>query len=57
MEYKEAIGILINLLKKNSLDTKQKEALDIAIGLLSWAALSKSRLKTLKAKRERDRKW
>jgi len=57
MEYKEAITALINLLKKNPLDAKEKEALDIAIGFLSWAALSKSRLKTLKARRDKSREW
>lgn len=57
MEYKESLAILIKMLKKHPLDADEKKALDIAIGLLSWAALSKSRLKTLKAKKDKSRNW
>lgn len=55
IDYKKAAVILINLLDKHALSAEEKEAVEAAIGLLSWAALSKSRIKTLKAKRDKNR--
>lgn len=57
MNYKEAATTLIRLLDKNSLDAKEKEAVKAAIGVLSWAALSDSATKRLKAKRDRSATW
>lgn len=33
------------------------EAINIAIGVLSWTTLSESRIKTKKTKRDRNTKW
>jgi hypothetical protein len=57
MEDKKAIAILMNLLKKKSLDNEEKEAISSAIGLLSWTSLSQTRIKNLKAKRDKSTKW
>ena len=56
MEYKKAITILKSLLDRHSLDADGKDAIMTAIGVLSWAALSKSKIKAQKAKREAKRK-
>ena len=57
MEYQKAIAILTSLLDKNSLDAEEKEAVSTAIGVLSWVALSKSRIKAQKAKRDKSTEW
>jgi hypothetical protein len=57
MEYEKAISILRNLLDKHSLDAEEKEAIMTAIGLLSLGALSKSKIKAQKAKREKITQW
>lgn len=57
MDYQKAIEILKSLLDKHRLDAEEKEAVTTAIGLLSWGALSKSRIKNLKAKREKSTEW
>ena len=57
MEYQEAIGILKSLLERHSLDAREKEAVMTAIGVLSWGALSKSRLKAQKANRDKSTEW
>lgn len=57
MEYQEAIAILQSLLDKHSLDAEEREAVMTAIGVLSWASLSKSRLKAQKAKRDKSAEW
>ena len=57
MEYQKAIEILKKLLEKGSLDAEEKEAVITAIGLLSWGALSKSKIKNIKAKREKSTEW
>ena len=54
MEYQKAIAILKSLLDRHSLDAEEKEAVTTAIGLLSWGALSKSRVKAQKAKRDKS---
>jgi len=56
MDHKQAALSLVNLLKKEFLTHEEKEALGIAIGVLSWTALAKSRIKNLKAKRDWDTK-
>jgi len=57
MEYQKAIAILKNLLDRHSLDAEEKEAVMTAIGILSWGSLSKSRIKALKAKRDKNAEW
>lgn len=57
MEYQQAIAILKSLLGKHSLDAEEKEAVMTAIGMLSWVALSKSKIKSLKAKRDKSTEW
>ena len=57
MEYQKAIAILKSLLDKRSLDAEEKEAVMTAVGLLSWASLSKSITKTRKAKRDKSTEW
>lgn len=57
MEDKKAVAILMKLLDKKLLNAEEKAAIKSAIGLLSWTALSKSRIKSLKAKRDRSVKW
>ena len=57
MEYQKAITILTNLLDKHPLDAEEKEAVTTAIGILSWGSLSKSRIKALKAKRDKSTEW
>lgn len=58
MEDKEAIEILTELLKRNSLSEKEREAVLTAIGILSWSKLGQGRIKNIaraqKAKREKD---
>jgi hypothetical protein len=53
MEHKEASAILINLLGKDLLGPEEKEAVLTAVGVLAWTALSKSKIKAIKDKREK----
>jgi hypothetical protein len=57
MEYDKAIAILKSLLDRQSLNAEEKEAVMTAIGILSWGALSKSKIKAQKAKREKSTEW
>ena len=57
MEYQKAIEILKSLLDKHQLDAEEKEAVMTAIGVLSWGSLAKSKIKALKAKREKSTEW
>ncbi len=57
MDDKKAATILLSLLDKRSLDNEEREAIKTAVGILSWTCLSKSRIKALKDKREKDAKW
>jgi hypothetical protein len=57
MEYQAAIAILKRLLDRHPLDADEKEAIMTAVGLLSWGALSKSRIKAQKAKRDKSTRW
>jgi hypothetical protein len=54
MDHKKALEVLINLSKKPSLRAEEKEAILIAIGVLSWTSLAQSRIKAIKAKREKN---
>ncbi|GEM_PF-412714 len=54
MDDKKAINILLNLLKRLPLNKEEKEAVHNAIGILSWASLSKSRIKAIKNKRDKS---
>ena len=42
MDEKKAVEVLNQLVKKDILNTEEKEAVSAAIGLLSWSALAKS---------------
>ena len=57
MEYEEAIAILQSLLENRSLSAEGKEAVMTAIGVLSWASLSKSKTKAQRAKRDKSAEW
>jgi len=57
MDHKKAAEILIKMAEKDKLSTEEKEAVLTAIGVLSWTSLSKSRIKSLKAKREKQEKF
>ena len=57
MEYQEAVTILKNLLGKYPLDTEEKDAVSIAIGLVVLAAQAKSRIKAQRAKRDKSTEW
>ena len=45
------------MLDKRYLDAEEKEAIMTAMGILSWAALSKSKIKAQKAKRDKSTRW
>lgn len=53
MTHKEAIDNLMVMLKKYSFTVKEKEALTAAIGVLAWTSLADSRIKAIKAKKEK----
>ena len=55
MEYQKAATILKDLLEKGSLSAEEKEAVFTAIGVLSWASLSQSRVKAMGEKRRQAR--
>lgn len=57
MEHKKAADILIKLLDKLPLGAEEREAILTAVGVLAWTALSKSRIKALKAKRDKKIGW
>jgi hypothetical protein len=57
MDHKKAAELLLNIQNKASLNEEEKEALSTAIGILSWTALAKNRLKGQKEKRSKDSKW
>lgn len=57
MDDKKAAAILMNLLKNDSLNGEEKEAIKSAIGLFSWTSLSKSRIKLRKEKLKKSIKW
>ena len=57
MEYQKAIDILKKLLEKHPLNPEEKEAVMTAIGVLSLGSLAKSRIKNIKAKREKSTEW
>ncbi len=54
MDDKKAITILTELLKKQLLNEDEKEAVLSAIGMLSWSSLAESKIKNLKAKKEKS---
>ena len=57
MDYHKAIEVLKSLLDKDSLTAEEKEALATAIGMLSWGALSKSKIKAQRARKEKNTQW
>ena len=54
MDDKKAANILIGLMKKYSLSGEEKEAVENAIGILSWTSLAQSRIKARKEKIKKD---
>jgi hypothetical protein len=54
MESKKAANILINLLKRYSLEPEEKEAVLSAIGALSWFLLAENKIKKLKNKKDKN---
>jgi|APLow6443716910_1056828.scaffolds.fasta_scaffold1836896_1 hypothetical protein len=50
MDHKEAIKVLLNLLEKNLLNQKEKQAILTAVGVFSWTSLAQNRLKSRKNK-------
>ena len=54
MTDKEAIQILLNLLKKYPFDEKEQEAVKSAIGILGWTKMLESKIEARKKKRERS---
>ena len=52
---KKAIEVLADLLEKKILSEEEMDAVRSAIGILSWSKLGQSRIKSLKAKKLRDR--
>jgi len=57
MEYQKAIATLKSLLARHSLDPEEEAAVMTAIGVLSWASLSKGKIKAQKAKRDKSAEW
>jgi len=57
MDHKKAAAILISLLNKHPLNAEEKEAVQTAIGILTWTSLSDSRIKKLKAKRDKKQAY
>lgn len=55
MTDKKAASILLALMKKHSLQGEEKQAIESAIGILSWTSLSESRIKSLKDKLEKKK--
>jgi hypothetical protein len=53
MDHKEAIKILLSLLKKNTLTPKEKQAVLTAIGVFSWTSLAQSKLKSLRVRKNK----
>jgi hypothetical protein len=57
MDDAKTAKILMALLKKHSFTDEEKEAVQAAIGILSWTSLAKSRVKTRKNKLEKNAEW
>jgi hypothetical protein len=57
MDYQKAVTVLQRVLEKHPLDAEEKEAVQKAIGMLSIASRATSRLKDLKARREKSTEW
>lgn len=57
MENREAIAILQSLLARDALNAEEKEAVTTAIGVLSWLALTKGKMKARKDKIDKSTEW
>ena len=57
MDDKKAAIVLLSLIGKYALEGEEKEAIKMAVGVLSWTSLAGSRIKKMKDKRDRDAKW
>ena len=55
MQDKEAIEILLKMLQRQTFSTKEKEALETAVGILSWSKLGQSRLQKMGQARRAQR--
>ena len=56
LDDKKAIAVLFGLIKRGVLSPEEEDAVRGAIGVLSWTSLAESRLKSLKAKRDKEGK-
>jgi hypothetical protein len=56
MEHKKAAEILIKMLEKHPFSAEEKQAVLAAVGVLSWTALAQSRIRGLRAKRDKKAK-
>jgi hypothetical protein len=56
LDDKKTIAVLFALIKRGVLSREEEEAVRSAIGILSWTSLAESRLKSIKAKREKEGK-
>ena len=57
MEYEKAVAVLTTLLEKHPLSEEEKEAVVKAIGMLTLVSQSMSRVKDMKAKRQKATEW
>ncbi|MGI2336459.1 MAG: hypothetical protein ACRKGH_07465 [Dehalogenimonas sp.] len=55
MDHKTATDILLKLAQKPTLSPEEKEAVMTAVGVLGWSSLAQSRIKNIKAKKDRNR--
>jgi hypothetical protein len=53
MESREAADVLIKMLEKKDLASKEREAVKFAIGVLAWTALGESKIKRMGAKKRK----
>ncbi|MCL5666756.1 MAG: hypothetical protein M1383_03225 [Patescibacteria group bacterium] len=56
MDHKEAANILIKLAEKESLIPQEKQAVLIAVGVLSWTSLAQNRVREMRKKGKRTAK-
>ena len=57
MEYEKAVAVLKTLPEKHPLNEEEKEAVVKAIGMLTLVSQSMSRVKDIKAKRQKATEW
>jgi hypothetical protein len=57
MEDKEAIEVLTNMAEKKTLCEKEREAILVAIGALSWTKLGKARIAGIAKARQAEHRY